>query len=194
MHTIGQPHRQPGCFSEQSSGIERRDPSQPPFKNGEAIHTTSDTKAVLLVNTLLQKATCMDDIPIEHSDNPEASLPFPTIITVGSYQAMFQDKSSTPGQDEISNAALRQAWPALGPHISALYKHCAATGWHPTLRHRLGRNFSGLFPSHNHQWSSMQMGPKKRTAPRQVLAGWATGTPAGSSQSIFMNFQDAAQT
>ena len=104
----------------------------PPLKNGETVHTTPDAKAELLVKTLLQKAACADDIPFDNSDNPEATLPFPTITSGEAYQAIFQAKSSTPGQDEISNAVLKKAWPALGPHISALYKHCAATGWHPT--------------------------------------------------------------
>ncbi|ODM23017.1 hypothetical protein SI65_00606 [Aspergillus cristatus] len=120
-----------------------RDPDSPPTEiettqrtlrctNGETVHTTSDAKAELLVKTLLQKAACADDIPSDNSDNPEATLPFPTITSGEAYQAIFQAKSSTPGQDEISNAVLKKAWPALGPHISALYKHCAATGWHPT--------------------------------------------------------------
>lgn len=104
----------------------------PPLKNGETVHTTSDTKAELLVKTLLQKAACTNDIPMDNSDNLEATLPFPTITSGEAYQAIFQAKSSTPGQDEISNAVLKKAWPALSPHISALYKHCAATGWHLT--------------------------------------------------------------
>jgi len=74
-------------------------------------------------------------LPINCS-NLEATLPFPEITTGEVYQAIFQAKSSTPGQDEISNAVLKKAWPALGPHISALYKHCAAAGWHSTPFHQ----------------------------------------------------------
>lgn len=104
----------------------------PPLKDGGTVHTTSDTKAELLVGTLLQKAACMDDVPVDCSDNPEATLPFPTITAGEAYRAIFRASSSTPGQDEIPNTVLKKAWPALGPHISALYKHCVATGWHPT--------------------------------------------------------------
>ncbi|ODM15661.1 hypothetical protein SI65_08895 [Aspergillus cristatus] len=103
----------------------------PPLKDGNRVHTTANAKAELLVKTLLQKAVCTEDVPVNCS-NPEATLPFPDIITGEVHQAIFQAKSSTPGQDEISNAVIKKAWPALGLHISALYKHCAATGWHPT--------------------------------------------------------------
>ncbi|ODM21120.1 hypothetical protein SI65_04173 [Aspergillus cristatus] len=104
----------------------------PPLKDGNRTHTTANAKAELLVKTLLQKAACAEDIPINCS-NPEATLPFPNITTGEVYQAIFRAKSSTPGQDEISNDVLKKAWPVIGPHISALYKHCITTEWHPTL-------------------------------------------------------------
>ena len=103
----------------------------PPLKDGNRVHTTANAKAELLVKTLLQKAAGTEDIPVNCS-NPEATLPFPNITTGEAHQAIFRAKSSTPGQDEISNAVLKKAWPVLGLHISALYKHCATTGWHPT--------------------------------------------------------------
>ncbi|ODM14227.1 hypothetical protein SI65_10361 [Aspergillus cristatus] len=103
----------------------------PPLKDGNRVHTTANAKAELLVKTLLQKAACTEDVPV-NCNNPEATLPFPDVTTGEAHQAIFQAKSSTPGQDEIPNAVLKKAWPALGSHISALYKHCATTGWHPT--------------------------------------------------------------
>src|SRR5699024_7101043 len=104
----------------------------PPLNNGETVHTTSDSKAELLVKTLLQKAASAEDVPVNCNENgSEATLPFPPVTTGEAHRAIFQAKSSTPGQDEIPNAVLKKSWPALGPHIAALYKHCAATGWHP---------------------------------------------------------------
>ena len=64
----------------------RRFLPNPSLKNGETAYTTSDPKAELLVKTLLQKAACMNDIPFEHSNNPEVTLPFPPITKDESYQ------------------------------------------------------------------------------------------------------------
>lgn len=103
-----------------------------PLREGEHLHVSTDDKANYLVRALLQKAACSEDMDPNPEPTSNPYLPFPDITEREIYIAVASPKNSTPGKDGVSTLTLRKAWPALGPAISSLYRHCLAQGWHPT--------------------------------------------------------------
>lgn len=103
-----------------------------PLQEGDTLHTSSDSKASYLVRALLQKASLSEDVSYDLDLPYTPRLPCPTISGWETFNAIAKAKSSTPGSDNITTAALKMAWPSLGQTITTLYNSCLESGWHPT--------------------------------------------------------------
>lgn len=94
-----------------------------PLREGDRLHTSTDDKAIYLVRALLQKALCSEDVEFNLEPISHPKMPFPAITEKEIYAVVARPKNSTPGKDSITTAILRKAWLALGPTITALYRH-----------------------------------------------------------------------
>ena len=59
-----------------------------PLREGDHLHTSTDDKASYLVNALLQKASCSEDVMVNLEPNANPALPFPTISEKEVYDAI----------------------------------------------------------------------------------------------------------
>jgi hypothetical protein len=64
---------------------------------------------------------------------PVRSINFPAITTADIRKAILKAGNTAPGQDEISTAILRAAWPVIEPLVLNLFQGCLSTGYHPTI-------------------------------------------------------------
>ena len=70
------------------------------------LHTSTDDKTSYLVHTLLQKASCSEDVMVNLEPIVNPALSFLTVSEREVYDAIVQPKNSTPGKDGINTLIL----------------------------------------------------------------------------------------
>lgn len=103
----------------------------PPLNGPDGLVFTPMAKAQLLQGALLSRHMEHEDIVMGIPTVARRSLPWPALTNQGIFRSCCVVSSSSPGLDEITAEALRQAWPVLGPRVTDLFRLCDLQGLHP---------------------------------------------------------------
>ena len=105
----------------------------PPIQGPEGLATTPAEKSRAFQLTLLSRHLDADDIPSDTPTVPVRAIQWQDVTDSEVFAATCQVSSTSPGEDEITSAMLRAAWPAMGLRITALFRRLAREGVHPRI-------------------------------------------------------------